>query len=74
MKSYALAFSLFDLAVLRSVSTKCHHFNTHGSTQVPNATYHVSRPSVSWLRRKILMIFPIHGHGGHTGHVTFVGD
>ena len=36
----------------RSRSTKCHHLNKIGSTQVINAAYQVSRSSAFWFQRK----------------------
>ena len=45
--------------------------NNLDSTQVPNATYKVSRPSVNWFwRRRFIKVFTIYGHGGHVGHVS----
>ena len=71
MKSYVLAFSSVWPCCKRSRSTQGHNFNTLDSTQVPNATYQVSRPSVNrFWRRRFLKVFTIYGHSGHVGHVT----
>ena len=53
-------FPIFDLAVKRSKSTQGHNLNNLYITQVPNATYKVSRPSVNWFRRRrFLKVFTI---------------
>ena len=40
-----------------------------GITQVRNATYHVSRPSVHWFHgKRFLKIITTYWHGQHVGH------
>ena len=52
--------------------TQSHHLNKLGSTQAPDAAYHVSRSSVFWFqRRRFFKVFTIYGHNGHLGHVTW---
>ena len=61
-----LHFPIFDLAVKQSRPTQGHHLNILGSTQVPNATYQVPRPSVNWFWSWIfLKVFTIYAHLGH---------
>ena len=64
-------FLIFDLAVKKSRSTEGHHLNNLSSTQVPNATYLVPRPSVIGSGEDFLKVFTTYGHGGHLGHVTY---
>ena len=63
-------FPIFELAVKKSRSIQGHHLNNLGSTQLPNASYQVPRPSDNWFWRRYLKVFTIYGHGGHFGHVT----
>ena len=59
MKSHVLAFSnICPCHIKRSRSTQGHHLNNLGSTQVPNATYQIPRPSCQLvLEKKIFKDF-----------------
>ena len=41
----------------RSRPTQGHSLSNIGNTKVPNATYQVSRPSVSWSQRRRFLLY-----------------
>ena len=47
-------------------------FTNYSTDRVPNATLQVSLKSVDqFKRRRIFMVYTIHVHVGHLGHVTW---
>ena len=55
-------FPILDLALKKSRSAQGHHLNNLDSTQVPDAIYQVSRPSITWfLRRRFVKVLPYMG-------------
>ena len=63
--------SIVDLLVKQPSSSQGNHLNKFDNAGIPNAVYHVSRPSAFWFQRsRFLKVFTIYGHGGHLGHVA----
>ena len=58
-----------DLVLERSVVILDHHLITVGEHKVPEYIYQDSALKLSWfVRRRLLGVFTIYGHGDHLGH------
>ena len=71
IKSYFLAFSHFWSCRNKGQDTLGLCLNNFGVTQVLDATYHISTPSVHWFQRRILKLFINYWHSRYVGHVRW---